>query len=146
MENNNINQAVDKFEKENKKFELAMEIAGGDREKAQKLISGEIKNVAAIKGAFKDEAVNLKGLFIFFINLETKTIERNFTVVSFDESLQNIPPYLKWSELEKRLIDLEWGGKNLGNQSSDLKTEIQSTITFEYMDKIIMQSRLLIKK
>ncbi len=137
MENNNINQAVDKFEKEKKKFELAIEIAGGDRDKAQKLISGEIKNIAAIKGAFKDEAVNLKGLFIFFINLETKAIERNFTVVSFDESLQNIPPYLKWSELERRLIDLEWGGKNLTNQSSDLKTDIQSTITFEHMDKII---------
>lgn len=138
MNGNNINQAVDKFEEENGKFELAMEIAGGDREKAQKLISGEIKNIAAIKGAFKDEAVNLKGLFIFFINLETKTIERNFTVISFDESLQNMPPYLKWSELERRLIDLEWGGKNLTNQSSDLKTDIQSTITFEYMDKIIV--------
>lgn len=132
-----IDQAVNDFEKENKKFELALKVAEGDEAVAQKLLSGEIKNITAIKGSFKDPAVNLYGLFICFLHLDHRNIERNYAVVSFDESLGNIPPYLKWSELERKLIDFEWSGKNLANQSTDLKGDIQSTIMFEHLDKII---------
>ncbi len=132
-----IDQAVNDFEKENKKFELAMKISEGDKDIAQKLISGEIKDIGVVKGAFKDETVNLNGIFIFFINFKTKVLERNYAVVSFDESIKNITPYIKWSELEKKIVDFEWSRNNLNNQSTDLKNEFQSQITFDHMDKLI---------
>lgn len=136
-EKEDIEQAVEEFSEEQKKFEIALAAANGDRELAEKYISGEIKNIAAVKGAFKDDSVNLYGVFIFFIDLDQRVLDRIFATVSFNESIKTISPYSKWPDLERNLIDFEWSGKSFKNQSSDLINGLQSNITHEYMEELI---------
>ncbi len=132
-----IDKAIDEFEKEQKKIEIALEFAEGDLEKAKKLVSGEIKDIAVIKCRFLEDEVKLFGAFIIFFNLESKLIEKCYSIISFDRALLKATPYSKWSEFESCLIDLQWKGKHLVTQSKELTTNIEAGLTFEYMETFI---------
>lgn len=132
-----IEKAIDEFEQEQKKIEVALEITGGDLEKAKKLVSGEIKDIAVVKCRFFEDDVKLFGGFILFINLESKLIERCFAIITFDTGLLKSTPYGKWTEFENNIIDLQWKGKHLATQSQELKSNLEAGLAFEYMNTFI---------
>lgn len=132
-----IQQAATEFEKEKKKIERALEFTNGDLEKAKKLVSGEIRDIAVIKARFNEDDVKLFGAFIFFINLELSGIERIHTLITFDKGAFKTTPYAKWSEFENSLIDLQWKKEYLTAQSQELKTAIENNYAFESMSVIM---------
>jgi len=132
-----IEKAIDEFEQEQKKIEIALEIAGGNLEKAKKLVSGEIKDIAVVKCRFFEDDVKLFGGFIIFINIESKLIERCFAIITFDTGLLKTTPYGKWSEFENNIIDLQWKGKHLATQSQELKSNLEASFAFEYMNTFV---------
>lgn len=137
MAEKQIDTALNEFEQERKKIEIALEITDGDLEKAKKLVSGEIKDIAVIKCRFVENDVKLYGAFILFINLENKLIERCFTLITFDAAVLKNTPYGRWTDFENNIIDIQWKGKNLATQSQELKSNIESAFAFEYIGMIV---------
>lgn len=131
-----IDKAVGDFEKEQKRHEIALKVSDGNEELAQQLLTGQIRNIGIIKCFFKDGTTNLSGLFIAFIDLDKEAVDRIYCIVSFDTVYSQVSPYVKWSEFEKKIIELEWQGVLLANQSDDLKKSIHSMISFDYKDRI----------
>ena len=137
-EKRTIDKAAKQFTEEQKKFDKALEVAEGNHELAHKYLTGEIKNIAVIKGAFKEVSLKLYGLFLFFLYLDKESIDTVLTVVSFDDHISSISPYQKWSEMERNMVEVEWGDKNLVNQSQDLKRELKTAIGYEHLGKLVI--------
>lgn len=132
-----MDQAVNEFEQEKKKIELALEMTGGDLEKAKKLVSGEIKDIAVLKGRFLEDDVSLFGAFIVFLNMETGALERVHSIITFDKELAKLTPYQKWPEFEAQIIDFQWKGKHLTSQTQDFKTNLENNYAFESQNTIL---------
>ena len=131
-----IDQAVEEFAEEKKKLDIALKAAKGNKELAEKFIRGEIKNIAAVKGSFNEQSVNLYGLFIFFLDLDQKTIDSTLAVLSFDKSVSSLSPFVKWSDLQRTIVDLDWSGKGMKSQSEGLKNDIESLVLYDYIDEL----------
>ncbi len=131
-----IDQAVEEFAEEKKKLDIALKAAKGNKELAEKFIRGEIKNIAAVKGSFNEQSVNLYGLFIFFLDLDQKTIDSTLAVLSFDKSVSSLSPFVKWSDLQRSIVDLDWSGKGMKSQSEGLKNDIESLVLYDYIDEL----------
>lgn len=131
-----IDQAVEEFSEEKRKFDIALKAANGNKELAEKYMRGEIKNIAAVKGSFNENSVNLYGLFIFFVDLDKKAIDRTLAVISFDQSVSSFSPFIKWSDLQRTIVDLDWSGKGMKSQSEGLKNDIQSLVLYDYIDEL----------
>ncbi len=138
MDKNNILEtSISQFKDQENKFNLALELANGDLEKAKKLISGEIKDIAVLKGNFIEKSLKMYGLYIFYVDLNNRLVDRIFTAIAFNPLYENVSPYMNWQDFEKKLIELEWNGNNMSSQSRELKSNISSYINYEYMDKFI---------
>ena len=131
-----IDQAVEEFSEEKKKLDIALKAAKGNRDLAEKYIRGEIKDIAAVKGSFNEQSVNLYGLFIFFVDLDQKSVDRTLAVISFDKSISGYSPFIKWSDLQRTIVDLDWSGKGMKSQSEGLKNDIQSLVQYDYIDEL----------
>lgn len=137
-----IEKAATDFEKEKKRIELALTLTGGDLEKAKKLVSGAIRDMAVLKGHFVEEEVNLFGSFIVFLCLETGALERMQAVITFDKNALTLTPFTHWPEFETSLIDFQWKKEYLTAQSQELKSTFESNYAFESMNDILEALRL----
>ncbi len=130
-----LKSTVESFKSEEQKFEVALKIADGDIATARKLVSGEIKDIAVIKGNFIEKSLQMYGLYIFYIDLKNKLVDRIFATIAFNPSYASVSPFLDWQDFESRLIEFEWSGNNMAGQSSELKQNISSYLNYEYLDK-----------
>ncbi len=135
INNDVLKDSIESFKDEDSKFKVALEIANGDVEVAKKLVSCEIKDIAIIKGNFIEKGLQMYGLYIFYIDLKNRLVDRIFTSIAFNASYASVSPFLNWQEFESKLIELEWSGNNMSAQSTELKKNINSYLNYEYMDK-----------
>ncbi|MCP4137268.1 MAG: hypothetical protein GY754_40235 [bacterium] len=115
--------ARDYFEK----LKIIEKFCGGDVEMAKMVLKGEYQDIIAIKGRFKDMDDGFFGLFLIFISKITKTVVRNFVIVSNSASLYLYKPFDNWRIFIDKL------NKELNDKVSDTeKTEA----LMEYLDSL----------
>jgi hypothetical protein len=104
--------------------ELALELCGYRVEEAVRTIGRLLKNIAVIKGKFREPGASQFGLFLVILNLKTSSLLRCRAVLSYNPAVFAVPLDKDWFEFEKFLYGCRLWEGSLPAESLELEKSL----------------------
>ena len=89
-----------------------------------------------IKGRFKAIETNSFGIFLMFLDTESRNLESISVVASHFSSLYETDPKNHWSDVEEKIATLRWKGEFATSISNDIQNYLETSLRGDRSDEI----------